>query len=205
MPEPLVPSLTVGTALFGVVGSGGGTGPELTCGVGVAAGAEGNSGGGLATPKAASASASVIEPGLPAGVEGGFEKGPRAPAPGKVERRGGGGRREGGGGMPGRGALGAAGELGSFGLGGAPNVGPERVSGGGAPKFGSADGIRPPHSTQNTAPSNPSAPQCGHRAERPAMVTPFLPSTSRGAARKLASAAEALAARPHGRGHHSHG
>jgi hypothetical protein len=37
--------------------------------------------------------------------------------------------------------------------------------------LGSGAGMRPPHSTQKAAPSSPSAPQWGHRAERPAMLT----------------------------------
>src|SRR5689334_8511264 len=103
MPEPPLPSPAPGAALFGVVGSGGGT--WLTWGVGV--GEEGNSRGGFASADATSASASVIEPGLPEGVDGGLENGPRAPAPGRVERRGGGGGRDREGGEPamlGRGA-----------------------------------------------------------------------------------------------------
>ena len=101
MPEPLVPSMLMGGALFGLVFSCE-IGPELTCGVGVAAGVEGVSRGPPAPPDAASASASPMEPGPSAGVEAGFEKGLRDPAPGSVERRGGGGRRDSGGGNPGR-------------------------------------------------------------------------------------------------------
>ncbi|HWA72612.1 MAG TPA: hypothetical protein VG937_09765 [Polyangiaceae bacterium] len=184
MPEPLVPSMLMGGALFGLVFSCE-IGPELTCGVGVAAGVEGVSRGPPAPPDAASASASPMEPGPSAGVEAGFEKGLRDPAPGSVERRGGGGRRDSGGGNPGRPGRAVVGELGSFGRDGALAPGFERGSVGGFPKLGSADGIRPPHSTQNTAPSNPSAPQWGHRAERPAMVTAFLPLSPRRAAMKL--------------------
>src|SRR6187397_2351729 len=55
-----------------------------------------------------------------------------------------------------------------------------RGGGGGGPlgRLASALGMRPPHSTQNAAPSNPSAPQWGHRADRPAMVVTVVPTTN---------------------------
>jgi hypothetical protein len=125
-----------------------------------------------ALPETASLKASAMDPGLAPGFGGGSERKP--PPPGKVERRGGSGRDKLGG-WPG--ALGRGGRGPSLGLAGVEGGGsgaverrPGGIPGSGAPEA-SAPGIRPPHSTQNAAPSNPSAPQCGQRADRPAMVT----------------------------------